>query len=333
MSEQNNRWFSIDPLSGKIIPYGPINNSILNEHYELWDKKAELAITLPEGEMPKPSVIILEENGMYFQTTKAYNTHSIGDRVPGFRSVGLCEADTFPFEFKIETYLSNFGEWRLYNYSGEYHNPIYRLEKLINTVKHADYVFEQFLETSEDSPDENKIAIWFRSNTNPEDLQDTPLNSFQFYLSENHDFKLIDKELNNKIEDGYTQGIKKFTVPIRAIEAEIIYCTFNPKFALQIHIMGNLKRIRLLKRKMLTDEEIEEITLEGSSELCSICLEEIDASKTKLPCNHEFCNICLHKLCLDSGYNVNTRCPNCREEFDRSLIIIPSQSTGTTWGR
>ena len=207
--------------------------------------------------------------------------------------------------------------------------------ELINTIKTVNYIFEELPEiiAEESHEDTHKHAIWFRSNKNPEDLQGVSLHSYDFYLSEEHNFTLLDKEISDNIEKGYTEGIGNIKMHIRAIEAEIIFCGFNPKFALQIHTMGGIKRIRLLKRKLLTDEEIEDLSEESSSDICSICLEEIDTSKTKLPCNHEFCNICLHKLCLDSGYNVNTRCPNCREEFDRSIILHTNVQNGQSWDR
>ena len=301
MNECNNRWYSLEPLSGKLIPYGLINNNIINQHYNTWNKETDLIINLSEGEIPKPCTIILKKNGIYFQTTKAYNTHTIGDRLPGFRSVGMYEVDSFPFELTVDTYLSNYGEWRLHNYKGKYINPIYKTETLINVVVKASIIFESLPSITEEvSDEEEKIPVWFRSTVNPEDLKDTPMNSYRFYLSEEHNFKIINDELNNVIEKGYTDGLKKIKAFVKSITADIIYCSFNPKFALQIHTMGDFKRIRLLKRKLLSVDELEILFDEKyESEItCSICLEDIDSSKTKLPCNHEFCNICLYKFRL-----------------------------------
>ncbi len=56
--------------------------------------------------------------------------------------------------------------------------------------------------------------------------------------------------------------------------------------------------------------ELEEQEYEPCEEQCSICLEDVCEDGYQTGCNHHF-----HRHCLHSWVNINTTCPNCRQNI------------------
>jgi hypothetical protein len=63
-------------------------------------------------------------------------------------------------------------------------------------------------------------------------------------------------------------------------------------------------------------ESYELLTICKENSLCSICLENINCNSKILICNHVY-----HEICINSWFENNTTCPNCR-------INIPGDNIG-----
>lgn len=56
---------------------------------------------------------------------------------------------------------------------------------------------------------------------------------------------------------------------------------------------------------------------------CAICEKRLSYHSCSLPCNHQFCQICISKWCAHSNL-----CPTCNKKFTRMKEIINNCPTG-----
>ncbi|KAK8891863.1 hypothetical protein M9Y10_029085 [Tritrichomonas musculus] len=59
------------------------------------------------------------------------------------------------------------------------------------------------------------------------------------------------------------------------------------------------------------------------SNVCALCGNRISYHSCSLPCNHQFCQICISKWCTQSN-----SCPSCNKKYTRLNELINNSPTG-----